>query len=88
MGGKKLKSRFQMSGVRCQVSDVRCQVSGVRCQVSDVRCQVSGVRCQISDIRYQMSGKTRVKKQQKQKTKELSEAFGFYTLLHLLTTAN
>ena len=44
MGGKKLKSRFQMSGVRCQVSDVRCQVSGVRCQMSDIRYQISDVR--------------------------------------------
>jgi len=43
---------------------------------------------QMSDIRYQISGKTKAKKLQKQKRKELSNVFGFYTLLHLLTTDN
>jgi len=42
----------------------------------------------MSDIRYQISGKTKAKKLQKQKRKELSNVFGFYTLLHLLTTDN
>ena len=52
-----------MSGVRCQVSCVRCHMSGVTCQVSrvryhvsGVRCQVSGVTCQVSCVRCQVSG--------------------------------
>jgi len=43
---------------------------------------------QMSDIRYQISGKTKTKKQQKQKRKEFSNVFAFYILLHLLTTDN
>ena len=34
------------SGVRCQLSVVRCPLSGVRCQVSVVRCPLSGVQSQ------------------------------------------
>jgi len=43
------------SGVKRQVSIVRCQTSGVKRQVSSVLCQASGVRCQASGVKDQVS---------------------------------
>ena len=45
-----------MSGVACQVSDVRCQMSGVRCQVSHVGCHMSFITCILSHFFSQWSG--------------------------------
>jgi len=47
----------QLSSVRSQVSSNNMLSTGVRYQVSEIRCQVITVkyRCQISSVRYQVS---------------------------------
>jgi len=48
--------RYQVSGIKCQVSGIRYQVPGIKCQVSGARYQVSGIRYQVWGIRYRVLG--------------------------------
>ena len=85
----KEKSKEQISVVRCQISGKDKSKDKDKSSGKLVGWKVGKERQkQMSDIRYQISGKTKAKKQKKQKRKELSNVFGFYTLLHLLTTDN